>query len=123
MTKGIVKWFDMSKGFGFIETTDGKSVFVHFDQVMTIGYEPLVEGQEVTFIVREEPKGLCALDVRIIANSLSKSKPRKPNDDKARLAKAEKRKVKKPKSHKISATPIQTRSEAIGHARVRLWSG
>ena len=58
MTTGTVKWFNESKGFGFITPTDGgKDVFVHFSEIQAEGFKVLVEGQSVTFNVENGPKG------------------------------------------------------------------
>ncbi len=63
MAKGIVKWFNDSKGFGFIEHEDGTDVFVHFSAINDDGFKSLTEGQEVTLDVIEGPKGLQATNV------------------------------------------------------------
>ncbi len=58
MTTGTVKWFNESKGFGFITPTDGgKDVFVHFSEIQAEGFKVLTEGQSVTFNVEDGPKG------------------------------------------------------------------
>ena len=58
MTTGTVKWFNESKGFGFITPADGgKDVFVHFSEIQAEGFKVLTEGQSVTFIVENGPKG------------------------------------------------------------------
>jgi len=58
MTTGTVKWFNESKGFGFITPEDGgKDVFVHFSQIQAEGFKVLTEGQSVTFNVEDGPKG------------------------------------------------------------------
>ncbi len=58
MTTGTVKWFNESKGFGFITPTDGgKDVFVHFSEIQAEGFKVLTEGQSVTFNVENGPKG------------------------------------------------------------------
>ncbi|HEI8461720.1 TPA: transcription antiterminator/RNA stability regulator CspE [Morganella morganii] len=62
--KGTVKWFNESKGFGFITPTDGsKDVFVHFSAIMTDGFKTLAEGQQVEFEVQDGPKGPAAANV------------------------------------------------------------
>ncbi|MCJ7724421.1 MAG: cold-shock protein [Anaerolineales bacterium] len=61
---GTVKWFNASKGFGFIEREDGPDVFVHFSAITMEGYRSLHEGQQVEFSVEQGPKGLQAADVR-----------------------------------------------------------
>jgi len=57
MTKGSVKWFDNSKGYGFITPEDGKDVFVHHTAISGEGYKSLEEGQKVEFNVEKGPKG------------------------------------------------------------------
>jgi len=65
MATGTVKWFDESKGFGFITPSDGsKDVFVHFSAISGSGFKSLTEGQEVTYEVEQGPKGPQAKDVR-----------------------------------------------------------
>ncbi|MEW5109121.1 transcription antiterminator/RNA stability regulator CspE [Morganella morganii] len=62
--KGTVKWFNESKGFGFITPADGsKDVFVHFSAIMTDGFKTLAEGQQVEFEVQDGPKGPAAANV------------------------------------------------------------
>ncbi|MBT0511660.1 transcription antiterminator/RNA stability regulator CspE [Morganella morganii subsp. morganii] len=62
--KGTVKWFNESKGFGFITPVDGsKDVFVHFSAIMTDGFKTLAEGQQVEFEVQDGPKGPAAANV------------------------------------------------------------
>ncbi len=63
MANGTVKWFNESKGFGFIEQEDGTDVFVHFSAIQDEGFKSLAEGQKVTFDVTEGPKGLQASNV------------------------------------------------------------
>ncbi len=61
---GIVKWFNDSKGYGFIERDSGQAdVFVHFSAIQSDGFRSLSEGQRVEFGVAEGPKGLQAVDV------------------------------------------------------------
>ncbi len=56
-TSGTVKWFDESKGFGFIEQQSGPDVFVHFSAIVSTGFKTLAEGQQVEFSVAQGPKG------------------------------------------------------------------
>ena len=66
MTTGSVKWFNESKGFGFISTSDGsKDVFVHFSAIQGSGFKTLPEGQAVVFDVEDGPKGPQATNVTI----------------------------------------------------------
>ena len=61
---GVVKWFNDSKGYGFIERDSGEAdVFVHFSAIQSDGFRSLSEGQRVEFGVAEGPKGLQAVDV------------------------------------------------------------
>ena len=55
--KGTVKWFDESKGFGFIEQESGPDVFAHFSAISSTGYKTLNDGQKVEFTVTQGPKG------------------------------------------------------------------
>ncbi len=61
--QGTVKWFNASKGFGFIARASGEDVFVHFSAIQSEGYKSLNEGQAVEFEVRQGPKGLQAESV------------------------------------------------------------
>lgn len=63
---GIVKWFNESKGFGFILAQKGDDVFVHVRALRGEGHRTLYEGQDVEFCLIESPKGLHAEDVKII---------------------------------------------------------
>ncbi len=66
MRRGTVKWFDESKGYGFIKPEDGgKDVFVHHSAIRGTGVKTLSEGQRVTFEVKQGPKGLQAVDVTL----------------------------------------------------------
>ena len=61
--KGLVKWFNAAKGFGFIQRSNGEDVFVHFSAIQMNGYRTLDEGSEVEFEVKRGPKGLQAENV------------------------------------------------------------
>ena len=62
--KGIVKWFNNAKGYGFIQrSSGGEDVFVHYSAVQADGYRSLNEGSEVEFEVKQGPKGLQAENV------------------------------------------------------------
>ena len=61
--QGIVKWFNASKGYGFIQCQSGEDVFVHFSAIQAEGYKSLNEGQSVEFEVARGPKGLQAANV------------------------------------------------------------
>ena len=66
MSEGKVKWFNDSKGFGFIEQDNGDDVFCHFSAISGDGFKSLAEGDRVTFEVTKGPKGLQAANVRKI---------------------------------------------------------
>ena len=64
---GVVKWFNASKGFGFISNSNGEDLFVHFSAIRDNGgYRSLEEGQEVEFIMAKGEKGLQAQDVVVL---------------------------------------------------------
>ena len=68
MATGTVKWFNETKGFGFITPEDGsKDVFVHFSAIQGDGFRTLAEGQTVTFDVENSPKGPQATQVTVQA--------------------------------------------------------
>lgn len=63
MNKGIVKWFNASKGFGFIEQEDGADIFVHYSAIQSENYKTLDEGASVSFDVVDGKKGPAAANV------------------------------------------------------------
>jgi CspA family cold shock protein len=63
MANGTVKWFNESKGFGFISTEDGGDVFVHYSSIQGNGFKTLAEGDAVSFDVVKGPKGPKAINV------------------------------------------------------------
>jgi CspA family cold shock protein len=62
--QGKVKWFNQTKGFGFIEYEGGKDLFVHFSEINSDGFKTLAENQNVDFVVGEGDKGPIAKDVK-----------------------------------------------------------
>ena len=60
---GKVKWFDVKKGFGFLERDDSEDIFVHYRSIQGDGFKKLDEGQEVDFEIEEGDKGLQAVNV------------------------------------------------------------
>ncbi len=64
---GTVKWFNPTKGYGFIERQDGPDVFVHFSAIQQDGYKSLNAGQQVEFSIEEGDKGLQAINVIKVA--------------------------------------------------------
>ncbi len=67
-TTGTVKWFNGTKGYGFIERAEGEDVFVHYSAIQGDGYRNLEEGQQVEFSVERGPKGLQAVDVVVVSS-------------------------------------------------------
>ncbi len=63
MSSGTVKWFNESKGYGFITGEDGSDVFVHYSSIQGNGFKSLAEGDKVSFIVEKGPKGPSAINV------------------------------------------------------------
>ncbi len=66
MPEGKVKWFNEQKGYGFISRDDGDDVFVHFSEIVSEGFKTLTENQEVTFEIKEGPRGLQASNVKTL---------------------------------------------------------
>ena len=64
--QGTVKWFNATKGYGFIEQAQGKDVFVHHSAIQTQGFATLNDGQRVEFEVEQGPKGLQARNVKAL---------------------------------------------------------
>ena len=63
---GTVKWFNASKGYGFIERQGGPDIFVHYTAIESDGYRSLQEGQKVEFSIEQGPKGLQAARVIMV---------------------------------------------------------
>jgi len=63
--KGVVKWFNPAKGYGFIQRSTGEDVFVHFSAIQMEGYRKLDQGAEVEFDLKQGPKGLQAENVSL----------------------------------------------------------
>ncbi len=68
-TKGKVKWFDVKKGFGFIEEEGGSDVFVHYSNIIGNGFKVLEDGEEVEFEVVKGDKGLQAQNVKSVTKT------------------------------------------------------
>ena len=64
MFEGTVKWFNESKGFGFLEQDGGKDVFVHYSAIQKEGFKTLREGERVSFEIVDGPKGPAAANVQ-----------------------------------------------------------
>ena len=69
--KGVVKWFNAAKGYGFIQRPGGDDVFVHFSAIDGAGYRKLEEGDAVEFDVKEGPKGPQAANVTVASSEPS----------------------------------------------------
>jgi CspA family cold shock protein len=63
MAKGTVKWFDETKGYGFITGEDGKDIFVHYSSIQSGGFKSLAEGDAVSYEVEQGDKGPKAVNV------------------------------------------------------------
>ena len=63
MATGKVKWYNESKGFGFIEQDSGEEIFVHYSAIQSEGFKTLAEGQAVEFELTEDAKGTKAINV------------------------------------------------------------
>ncbi|HSM73494.1 MAG TPA: cold-shock protein [Desulfobacterales bacterium] len=66
MAEGVVKWFNDSKGFGFIEQENGPDVFVHHSAINASGFRSLNEGDRVSFEIEQGQKGPAAVNVTVI---------------------------------------------------------
>jgi CspA family cold shock protein len=66
MASGTVKWFNESKGYGFIEQEDGPDVFVHYSGIAGSGFRTLNEGDRVTFDIEQGQKGPAATNVNVV---------------------------------------------------------
>ncbi len=67
LTTGTVKWFNETKGFGFIAVDNGQDVFAHFSEIRANGFKNLLEGQRVQFVVQQGQRGLQASDIVAIS--------------------------------------------------------
>ena len=63
MAEGKVKWFNESKGYGFITSEEGGDIFVHYSSIQGNGFKTLVEGDSVSFDIEDGPKGPKAINV------------------------------------------------------------
>jgi len=73
MALGTVKWFNESKGFGFLEQEGGPDVFVHYASITGEGFKTLNEGDQVEFDVSDSEKGPRAENVRVVSSSAAKT--------------------------------------------------
>jgi CspA family cold shock protein len=99
--RGIVKWFNDAKGFGFIEHSSGKDVFVHYSIIQSEGFKTLKDGEEVDYELNEGQKGLHALRVLRSPEAEARSKLEH------RLAKEKVEKSKLPAAEEIIAPALQ----------------
>ncbi|WOE32093.1 MULTISPECIES: cold-shock protein [unclassified Acinetobacter] len=67
LTTGTVKWFNDTKGFGFIAADNGQDVFAHFKEIRSTGFKTLIEGQRVEFNMQQGQKGMQASDIVAIS--------------------------------------------------------
>ncbi len=81
MVKGIVKWFDPKKGFGFVVNETGEDVFVHYSSIEGEGFLCLRSGQHVEYRQLDTEKGLTAREVRPIAESDRNFKSQTPREE------------------------------------------
>ena len=75
LQRGVVKWFNDAKGFGFIEHTSGRDVFVHYSVIQSDGFKTLKDGEEVNYELSEGDKGLHAARVFRVQAAKEASKP------------------------------------------------
>ena len=66
VVKGTVKWFNETKGFGFIQQESGPDVFAHFSEIASSGFKTLLEGQQVEFTVGQGQKGPTATNIVVL---------------------------------------------------------
>ena len=64
---GTVKWFNETRGYGFIQQTDGPDVFAHYNEIASEGFKTLAEGQAVEFGVTQGQKGPQAVNIKVVA--------------------------------------------------------
>jgi len=77
--KGVVKWFNDAKGFGFIEHTSGRDVFVHYSVIASEGFKTLKDGETVEYELKEGPKGLQA--AKVLRTATPDASEELPSDD------------------------------------------
>lgn len=89
--KGVVKWFNDAKGFGFIEHSSGSDVFVHYSAIVTEGFKTLKDGEQVEYEMKQGPKGFQAVKV-VRTNPPPASETKAPSkDDSAEVVNSEER--------------------------------